>query len=159
LKVIKSHYNRKKLKRKRYGKWREKKTGNRKSIASDNDLPLEKWLVCYRNPASNKHPGGSVFIRQFYAPGYYEAYDTVLTYAENMNMEVVWFREKHSCQPFLNWDIPELESLCTYCNKKFNDLEPVPCRHERCNAEFCSKECMANHLALRHKISDISERS
>jgi hypothetical protein len=100
-----------------------------------------------------------VFIRQFYAPGYYEAYDIVLTYAENMNMEVVWFREKHSCQPFLNWDIPELESLCTYCNKKFNDLEPVPCRHERCNAEFCSKECMANHLALRHKISNISERS
>jgi hypothetical protein len=117
-------------------------------------LPLEKWLVCYRNPASNKHPGGSVFIRQFYAPGYYEAYDTVLTYAENMNMEVVWFREKHSCEPFRNWDIPELESLCTYCNKKFNDLEPMPCKHEHCNAEFCSRECMENHLALRHKSRD-----
>ncbi len=132
-------------------KWREKKTINRKSIASDNDLPLEKWLVCYRNPVSNKHPGGSVFIRQFYAPGYYEAYDTVLTYAENMNMEVIWFREKHSCEPFRNWDIPELESLCTYCNKKFNDLEPMPCKHEHCNAEFCSRECMENHLVLRHK--------
>ncbi|HEV3433174.1 MAG TPA: hypothetical protein VG098_04205 [Nitrososphaera sp.] len=122
-------------------------------------MPLEKWLVCYRNPASNKHPGGSVFIRQFFAPGYYEAYDTVLTYAESMNMEVVWFREKHSCEPFRNWDdIPELESLCRYCNKKFNDPEPVPCKYEHCNAEFCSRECMTNHFALRHKIMDTADR-
>ena len=119
-------------------------------------MPLEKWLVSYRNPASKKHPGGSVFIRQFYAAGFYEAYDTVLTYAETMNIEVMWFREKRSCEPFLNCDVPELESLCTYCNKKFNDLEPVPCSHEGCKAEFCSRECMANHLALRHKVMDNS---
>jgi hypothetical protein len=139
-------------------KYHEKVTGNRKNIASDDDVPLEKWLVCYRNPASKKHPSGFVFIRQFYAAGFYEAYDTVLTYAENMNVEVIWFREKRSCEPFLNYNVPELETLCTYCNKKFNDLEPVPCRHEGCKAKFCSRECMTNHLALRHKVRDNSAR-
>ena len=129
---------------------------NRKNIASDGDVPVEKWLVSYRNPASKKHPGGSVFMRQFYAAGYYEAYDTVLTYAENMNMEVMWFREKRSCESLLNRDFPELESLCTYCNKKFNDLESVPCRHEGCKAEFCSRECMADHIAMRHKFKNKS---
>ena len=130
--------------------------GNRKNIASDDDVPVEKWLAAWRNPAGKKHPGGSVFIRQFYAAGYYEAYDTVLTYAENMNTEVMWFREKRSCESLLNCDFPELESLCTYCNKKFNDLEAVPCRHEGCKAEFCSRECMADHIALRHKFRNKS---
>jgi hypothetical protein len=130
--------------------------GNKKNIASDDDVPVEKWLVSYRNPASKKHPGGAVFIRQFYAAGYYEAYDTVLTYAENMNMEVMWLREKRSCESLLNRDFPELESLCTYCNKKFNDLESVPCRHEGCKAEFCSRECMADHIAMRHKFKNKS---
>lgn len=139
-------------------KYHEKVTGNRKNIASDNDVPIEKWLVCYRNLASKKQPDGSVFIRQFYAAGFYEAYDTVLTYAENMNMDVMWFREKRSCDSFLNYDFPELETVCTYCNKKFNDLEPVPCKHESCKAEFCSRDCMANHLTLRHKVRDNSTR-
>jgi hypothetical protein len=130
--------------------------GNRKNIASDDDVPVEKWLVAYRNPESKKHTGGSVFIRQFHAAGYYEAYDTVLTYAENMNMEVMWFREKRSCESLLNCDFPELESLCTYCNKKFNDLEPVPCKQEGCKAEFCSRECMADHIAMRHKVRNKS---
>jgi hypothetical protein len=137
-------------------KYHEKVTGNRKSIASDNDVPLEKWLVCYRNLASKKYPDGSMFIRQFYAAGFYEAYDTVLTYAENMNIDVMWFREKRSCDPFLNYDFPELETVCTYCNKKFNDLEPMPCKHEGCKAEFCSRDCMANHLTLRHRVRDNS---
>ncbi len=130
--------------------------GNRKNIASDDDVPVEKWLVAYRNPESKKHLGGSVFIRQFHAAGYYEAYDTVLTYAENMNMEVMWFREKRACESLLNCDFPELESLCTYCNKKFNDLEPVPCKQEGCKAEFCSRECMADHIAMRHKVRNKS---
>jgi len=128
----------------------------RKKVASDDDVPLEKWLVAYRNPTSKKYPDRSVFIRKFYAPGFYEAYDTVLTHAENMNLEVVWFREKRYCEPFLNCDFPELESLCTYCNKKFNYSEPVPCRHDACNAEFCSRECLENHLAMRHKVKDKS---
>ena len=125
----------------------------RKGVASGDEIPAEKWLVAYRNPASKKHPSGSVFMRQFYAPGYYEAYDTVLTHAEKMNLEVLWFREKRSCEPFLNRDFPELEAICTYCNKKFNHAEPVPCGHEGCGAEFCSRECMADHRAMRHKVT------
>jgi hypothetical protein len=128
----------------------------RKKLASDDDVPLEKWLVGYRNPRSKKHPGGTVFIRQFYASGFYEAYDTVLTHAENMNLEMVWFREKRYCEPFLNSDFPELESLCTYCNKKFSYSEPVPCRHEWCKAEFCSRKCLEDHLVIRHKAKDKS---
>ncbi|HEU4605641.1 MAG TPA: hypothetical protein VFS46_05325 [Nitrososphaera sp.] len=123
----------------------------RKGVASGDELPAEKWLVAYRNPESKKQPGGSVFMRQFYAPGYYEAYDTVLTHAEKMNLEVLWFREKRSCEPFLNRDFPELEAVCTYCNKKFNHAEPVPCSQDGCNFEFCSRECMAGHGAMRHK--------
>ena len=123
----------------------------RKGVASGDEIPAEKWLVAYRNPASKKHPGGSVFMRQFYAPGYYEAYDTVLTHAEKMNLEVLWFREKRLCEPFLNRDFPKLESVCTYCNKKFNHSEPVPCGHDGCRAEFCSRECLADHRAMRHK--------
>jgi hypothetical protein len=135
---------------------RTEEDNNRKNIASDDDVPIEKWLVAFRNPESKKHPGGSIFIRQFYAAGYYEAYDTVLTYAENTSTEVMWFREKRSCESLLNCDFAELESLCRYCNKKFNDLEPVPCRHEGCKAEFCSRECMADHIAMRHKVRNKS---
>ena len=122
-----------------------------KGVASSEDLPTEKWLVAYRNPVSRKHPEGSVFMRQFYAAGYYEAFDTVLTHAEKMNLEVLWFREKRSCEPFLNRDFAELEATCTYCNKKFNHSEPVPCRHIGCNSEFCSRECMTEHIVMRHK--------
>ena len=122
----------------------------RKGVASDEELPLEKWLVAYRNPNSRRHPGGSVFMRQFYAPGYYEAYDLVLTHAEKMNLEVLWFREKRSCEPFLNRDFPDLEAVCTYCNKKFNHSEPVPCAQDGCESEFCSRQCMAEHRAMRH---------
>jgi hypothetical protein len=122
----------------------------RKRVASgDDEVPAEKWLVAYRNPNSKKHLSGSVFIRQFYAPGFYEAYDTVLTHAEKMNLEVLWFREKRSCEALLNRDFPELESLCTYCNKKFNHIEPVPCTADGCSAEFCSRECMDSHQKLR----------
>ena len=62
-------------------------------VSSGDEIVAEKWLVAYRNPASRKGPDGSVIIRQFYAPGYYEAYDTALGYAERMNLEVLWFRE------------------------------------------------------------------
>ncbi len=123
----------------------------RKGVAAGDDLPAEKWLVAYRNPESRKHPAGAVFVRQFYAPGYYEAYDTVLTHAEKMKLEVLWFREKRSCEPFLNRDFPGLEAICTYCNKQFNHIEPVPCSHDSCNLEFCSRECMALHSSMRHR--------
>ena len=69
-------------------------------VAAEDELALEKWLVAFRNPSSKRHPDGSVFVRQFYAPGYYEAYDTVMTHAEKTRLEILWFREKRSCEPF-----------------------------------------------------------
>ena len=75
----------------------------RQDKADSVDGPAEeKWLVAFRNPSSKRHPDGSVFVRQFYAPGYYEAYDTVMTHAEKSSLEVLWFREKRNCEPFLN---------------------------------------------------------
>lgn len=116
---------------------------------SENDLPQEKWLVAYRNPSSKKGPDGSTFVRQFFAPGFYEAYDMVLTHAEKMNLEVLWFREKRNCGIYMNRNYPELEGLCTWCNKKFGD-EAVPCSHDDCELEFCSRRCMQEHRGHRH---------
>jgi hypothetical protein len=121
----------------------------KKRQSYESDLPAEKWLVAYRNPASRKGPGGSTIVRQFYAPSFYEAYDIVLTHAEKMNLEVLWFREKRNCGPYMNRNFPPLEGLCTWCNKKFSE-EPVPCMHDRCESEFCSRECMKEHVGPRH---------
>ena len=123
----------------------------RKGVASGEELPAEKWLVAYRNPNSKKHPEGSVLMRQFYAPGYYEAYDKVLTYAEKMSLEVLWFREKRSCESFININFPGLEAKCTYCNKKFSHEDLVPCSNEDCSAELCSRDCMVDHRVIMHK--------
>lgn len=127
-----------------------RKRGARNNVSTGDEIPEEKWLVAFRNPASRKSPEGSVFIRQFYAPGYYEAYDAVLTFAEQMKLEVLWFREKRSCEPYVNTTFPGLESVCRYCNKKFGHVDPVPCVDEDCGAEFCSRECMAEHHKLKH---------
>lgn len=121
-----------------------------KKVASGDDPVPEKWLVAFRNPASRKHPDGSVFVRQFFAPGYYEAYDIVMTHAEKMSLEVLWFREKRSCEPFLNRTFPEIESICTYCNRKFNHSEPIPCSVTKCAGLFCSRECTAEHQKIKH---------
>ena len=125
------------------------KSGTKK-VAADDEPAFEKWLVAFRNPASKRHPDGSVFVRQFYAPGYYEAYDTVMTHAENMRLEVLWFREKRSCEPFLNRNFPDLESICTYCNRRFNHSEPIPCAVSECAGLFCSRECLGEHSAMKH---------
>jgi hypothetical protein len=123
----------------------------RKKEAEEGDLPAEKWLVAFRNPSSAKGPEGSTFVRQFFAAGYYEAYDAVLTHAERMNLEVLWFREKRNCGPYMNRDYPGLEARCAYCNKKFGH-EPVPCADSKCELEFCSRQCMDEHAALKHKV-------
>jgi hypothetical protein len=121
-----------------------------KKVAAGDELVPEKWLVAFRNPNSRRRPDDSVFVRQFFAPGYYEAYDTVMTHAERMRLEVLWFREKRSCEPFLNQSFAELESICTYCNKKFNHREPIPCSAAECTGEFCSRECIAAHSKIKH---------
>jgi hypothetical protein len=131
---------------------RHKKRSSVKEGGDDDkdDIPFEKWLAAFRNPSSFKGPEGSAFVRQFYAQGYYEAYDTVLTYAEKMNVELLWFREKRNCGQYLNSNYPALESICTYCNKKYG-YEPIPCIREDCVMEFCSKDCMDEHVHLRHR--------
>lgn len=117
-----------------------------KRVAENEDsiIAAEKWLVSFRK-------NGKSFMRQFRAAGYYEAYDTVLTYAERRKAEVLWFREKRNCGQHLNRNHEELESLCTYCHAHFNEQEPVPCNNERCNAIFCSRECMQEHYRFRHE--------
>ena len=121
-----------------------------KKVAAEDEQAFEKWLVAFRNPASKRHPDGSVIVRQFYAPGYYEAYDTVMTHAEKMSLEVLWFREKRSCEPFLNRNFPDLESICTFCNKRYNHSEPIPCAVAECAGQFCSRECLAGHSEMKH---------
>ena len=116
---------------------------------SDEGLPEEKWLAAFRKHSSRTGSDG-VFIRQFYAPGFYEAYDAVVTHAEKLKLEVLWFREKRECGSMATGTFPMLESVCTYCNKKFNHEEPIPCDAEQCNAEMCSKGCYQDHKKLRH---------
>lgn len=116
----------------------------------DEIILSEKWLAAFMNPNSKKIAKPSIFIRQFYAPGYYEAYDIVATYAEKLRLNILWFKEKrNSGQPYINNNYPQLESFCTYCNHKFNHIDPIPCMHENCYAEFCSKDCMMLHCKMR----------
>jgi hypothetical protein len=117
-----------------------------RKIARNEDeiIPAEKWLVSFRK-------NGKPFIRQFRAEGYYEAYNTVLTYAEKRKSEVLWFKEKRNCDQHLNRNYPELETICVYCRAIFNEEEPVPCYDETCKAMFCSKSCVQEHYKFRHK--------
>jgi hypothetical protein len=108
-------------------------------------IPKEKWLVSFRK-------NGKPFVRQFWAEGYYEAYDTVLTHAEQRKLEVLWLKEKRNCgSRYLSKNFPELETICVYCRAIFNETEPVPCYEENCSATFCSRTCMEEHHRLRHK--------
>lgn len=115
----------------------------KRRIASDEELPQEKWLVAFRNQ------GGSVFVRQFLAPGYYEAYDVVMSHAEKMHLEVLWFLEKRKSGQYMNTNYPELGGKCVWCNRKFGS-EPVPCSNEDCEFEFCSRKCMFEHVHNKH---------
>ncbi|MEO9320590.1 MAG: hypothetical protein ABI361_07965 [Nitrososphaera sp.] len=119
-------------------------------IAQDSDPPGEKWLVAFRNPSSRSRPDSSL-VREFLAPGFYEAYDIVMTFAERTNFEVLWFKERRLCEGLEGCKFPMLDARCTFCNKRFNHAEPVPCFYEDCGAQFCSRDCMAEHKALRHR--------
>ena len=57
-------------------------------------IPYEKWLVAF----ANKHHYNDS-IREFYAQGYYEAYDMVMTYAEKEILDEIL-----SIAIFLIWD-------------------------------------------------------
>lgn len=115
-------------------------------------IPSEKWLVSFKNDNNRSSVNPRVLIRQFYAQGYYEAYDTIRTYAEKLALEIIWFKEKRNCSHyFISKTFPQLESICVYCNRIFNDMEPIPCLQENCKHIFCSMNCLDNHIRLIHR--------
>ena len=113
-------------------------------------IPSEKWLVSFKK--HNKYDSNpKIIIRQFYAQGYFEAYDIVRTFSEKLDLEIIWFKEKRNCSSlFINKTFPILESICIYCNKIFNGNEPIPCIQEKCIHIFCSLDCRNNHYRLKH---------
>jgi hypothetical protein len=119
-------------------------------------IPSEKWLVSFKdhNNHKNKNMTPQIIIRQFYAQGYFEAYDIVRTLSEKLDLEVIWFKEKRNCSSLLiNKTFPILESICVYCNRLFNGNEPIPCIHEKCIHIFCSLDCRNDHYRLKHSIT------
>ena len=109
-------------------------------------IPYEKWLVAF---ADKNHYSDS--IREFYAQGYYEAYDTVMTYSEKKRLSIRWFKEKRNTgQNLCNRNFPNLGWICTFCNRTFNDQDPIPCSHKCCKSLFCSKNCFDAHSRLRY---------
>ena len=74
-------------------------------LNDDHDLiPMIKWLVAFRN----RNPHGStgiITIREFLCGGFYEAFERVQGYTEKTNVEVLWFKEKRTCdEPLINSD-------------------------------------------------------
>ena len=115
-------------------------------------IPSEKWLVSFKNNNNRSSVNPRVLIRQFYAQGYYEAYDIIRTYAEKLALEIIWFKEKRNCSHYLiSKKFPQLESICVYCNRIFNEMEPIPCLQENCKHIFCSMNCLDNHIRLIHR--------
>lgn len=132
----------------RYRKIRDKEL----AFTEENIIPYENWLAAFKRSGSRSFLSKQTFLRQFSAPGFYEAYDTVATYSEKLQLEILWFKEKRNCgYPYNSHNYPQLESLCTYCNNLFNHIDPIPCSNINCFAEFCSKDCTVNHYNLRHK--------
>jgi hypothetical protein len=115
-------------------------------------IPSEKWLVSFKSHNdNNKSTTPQTIIRQFYAQGYFEAYDIVRTFSEKLDLEIIWFKEKRNCSSlFINKTFPILESICVYCNRIFNGNEPIPCIQEECIHIFCSLNCRNNHYRLKH---------
>ena len=132
-----------------------KKNTSTKKVEKDIILS-EKWLVSFKNHNNNKNKNMTpkIIIRQFYAQGYFEAYDIVRTISEKLDLEVIWFKEKRNCSSLLiNKTFPILESICVYCNRLFNGNEPLPCIHEKCIHIFCSLDCRNDHYRLKHSIT------
>ena len=115
-------------------------------------LPSEKWLVSFNNHNTTRSIVPKPIIRQFYAQEYYEAYDIIRSYAEKLDLEIIWFKEKRNCSHLLSSKkFPQLESICVYCNRIFNEFDPIPCLQEDCTHIFCSRKCLESHIILRHR--------
>ncbi len=122
-----------------------------KEVVCGIDLPIEeKWIVAYIQSDALK----GISYRQFYAAGFYEAYDRVMTFIEKTGYKILWYKEKRKCGPyFTGKEIPFLEFVCTFCNNKFNDIEPIKCGFETkniCISEFCSLNCKREHFYYVH---------
>jgi hypothetical protein len=131
---------------------------NRARIAYKEDEipPHEKWLAAFVDELTGS-ADGTVLVRQFYAPGFYEAYDIVASYAQKSQLRVLWFQEKRRCgTPYSSTNYAELESQCTYCNNFFNDRDDIPCSATHCSAMFCSRKCFDEHNNLKHHGTVIS---
>ena len=119
------------------------------AVDEKNIIPYEKWIVSFSDSRKNNI---KISYREFFAQGFYEAYDIVMTFAEKQNVDVRWFKEKRNCGGSIsNYKITKLESFCTYCNRKFNHVDPMPCNHANCHSIFCSRECLDDHLMLPHR--------
>jgi hypothetical protein len=119
------------------------------AVEEKNIIPYEKWIVSF---SDSRKDNIKIYHREFFAQGFYEAYDIVMTYAEKQNLDVRWFKEKRNCgSTFSSYNVTKLESFCTYCNKNFNHAEPLPCKDLNCYSMFCSRECMNDHLTLLHR--------
>ena len=119
------------------------------AVDEKNIIPYEKWIVSFSDSRKNNI---KISYREFFAQGFYEAYDIVMTFAEKQNVDVRWFKEKRNCGGSIsNYKITKLESFCTYCNRKFNHVDPMPCNHANCHSIFCDRECLDDHLMLLHR--------
>jgi len=119
----------------------------------ENDLvnPVEeKWIISFIKVDNLR----KVYYRQFFAAGFYEAYDRVMTFVEKTNCKILWYKEKRKCGLyFANKEIPYLEFVCTFCNNRFNNIEPIKCNFENnnhCKSEFCSLYCRQEHFYYMH---------
>jgi len=124
---------------------------NMENNGDPNEEPLivsEKWVVALLRSSGNH----KVILKEFYAQGYYEAYDIVMTHTERTNTEILWFKEKRNIgYPECNVNFPQLELFCTYCNILCPNTDLIPCVKENCDSHFCSKKCLENHLYLRRQ--------
>jgi hypothetical protein len=126
---------------------------NLDDISKKNELenPVEeKWIVAFIRPNTLR----KIYYRQFYAMGFYEAYDRVMTFMEKTNYQILWYKEKRNCGLyFTKKEIPFLEFVCTFCNNKFNNIELIKCNFENkntCTSEFCSFNCRQEHFYYVH---------
>lgn len=112
----------------------------------------EYWVLAFVKPKRKRY----FSYRQFLAKGYYEAFDIVMTFAEKTSNEILWFKEKRNCGgEFQGKVIPDLEHVCTFCNKEYNNNEPIKCNFNAnssllCRSEFCSLKCKEEHFYFKH---------
>lgn len=118
------------------------------SEEDNNQKIYEKWIIAFLNNGKNRN---KIIYREFLASEFYEAFEIVSDYIEKMHLTLLWFKEKRECGGFLNKPISPLESICVYCNRIFNDNEPIPCKAINCKMTFCSRYCLSNHLNYKHR--------